>query len=329
MVKLTDVAQAAGVSVATVSRALNNNPRVDPELAARVHRAVEQLGYRRNGVARNLRRRHTQVWALIVTDVTNPFYTALARGVEDVASAAGYSVLLGNSDELPEKEARYLSVAEEERVAGVIIAPRDTRTDVSRLMASGIGVVAVDRRLPTEVDTVVAASLPGAARATEHLVEAGWRRPACVSGPSDAETAEHRVLGYQQALVERGLPALVERVPFHAADGRDAAGRLLDAADPPDAFFVANSVLALGVLAEIQARGLRLGADVGLITFDDAPWATLVSPPISVVTQPAYEIGSEAAQILADRLSGARTDTTPVLVEFDTELVIRPSSAGL
>lgn len=325
MVKLTDVARAAGVSVATVSRALNNNPRVDPELAERVHRAVTELGYRRNGVARNLRRRHTQVWALIVTDVTNPFYTAVARGVEDVASAAGYSVLLGNSDELPEKEARYLSVAEEERVAGVIIAPRDVRTDVSRLLETGIGVVAVDRRLPAPVDTVLAASVPGAVRATEHLVEAGWRRPACVSGPSDAETAERRVAGYRQAVAEQGLPALIERVPFHVEDGRAATGRLLDADEPPDAFFVANSVLALGVLTEIQARGLHLGHDIGLITFDDAPWATLMSPPISVVAQPAYEIGAEAARILSARLDGAKTEE-PSIVEFDTELIIRESS---
>lgn len=325
MVKLTDVARAAGVSVATVSRALNDNPRVDPALAERVHRAVTELGYRRNGVARNLRRRHTQVWALIITDVTNPFYTAVARGVEDVASQAGYSVLLGNSDELPEKEARYLTVAEEERVAGVIIAPRDVRTDVSSLLETGIGVVAVDRRLPAPVDTVLATSVPGAVRATEHLLEAGWKRPACVSGPTDAETAEHRVQGYRKVVRRHRVPARVERVPFHVEDGRAATGRLLDADEPPDAFFVANSVLALGVLAEIQARGLRLGRDVGLITFDDAPWATLMQPPISVVAQPAYEMGAEAARILAARLAGTMTDE-PALVEFDTELIIRASS---
>lgn len=325
-VKLVDVAAEAGVSVATVSRVLNQNPQVDPELAERVRVAAGQLGYRPNAVARNLRRRHTLVWALVVTDVTNPFYTAVARGVEDVASAAGYSVLLGNSDELPEKERRYLSVAAEERVAGVIIGPCDDDSAVAPLLASSIPVVAVDRRLRTTVDTVLAHSLNGAARATEHLIDEGWQRPACVSGPTDVETAEDRVNGYQRITGRHGLPALVERVSFHVEGGREGAARLLDRTDPPDAFLVANSVLALGVLAELQHRGKRVGADVGLITFDDAPWTSLTTPPTSVVKQPAYQIGVEAGRTLVQRIEEGTTDTAPRMITFDTELIIRESS---
>lgn len=325
-VKLVDVAAQAGVSVATVSRVLNGNPQVDPELAERVRAAAGSLGYRPNAVARNLRRRHTLVWALVVTDVTNPFYTAVARGVEDVASAAGYSVLLGNSDELPEKEARYLGVAAEERVAGVIIGPCDDDSPVAPLLASSIPVVAVDRRLRTGVDTVLAHSLDGAARATQHLIDEGWQRPACVSGPTDVETAEHRVAGYRRVIERHGLPDLVERVPFQVEGGREGAGRLLDRSDPPDSFLVANSVLALGVLAELQHRSHRLGSDIGLITFDDAPWTSLTTPPTSVVTQPAYQIGVEAGRTLVQRIEEADVSTNPRMITFDTELIIRESS---
>ena len=147
VVKIVDVAEAAQVSVATVSRALNHSSRVDPVLAARVRATAERLGYRPNAVARNLRRQGTQVWALIITDINNPFYTAVARGVEDQASESGFSVLLCNSDEDQGKEDRYLEVAEQERVAGVIMAPRASDSDVSGAVGSKIPLVAVDRQL--------------------------------------------------------------------------------------------------------------------------------------------------------------------------------------
>src|SRR3954447_15148207 len=167
MVKIVDVAEAAQVSVATVSRALNNSARVDPVLAARVRAAAERLGYRPNAVARNLRRQGTQVWALIITDINNPFYTAVARGVEDLAQEAGFSVLLCNTDEDQAKEDRYLQVAAQERVAGVILAPRSEASDTSILEAGGIPLVVVDRRLNRPSDFITAASFEGAVMATE------------------------------------------------------------------------------------------------------------------------------------------------------------------
>lgn len=324
MVKLTDVARAADVSVATVSRALNNNRSVDPVLAERVREAALSLGYRPNAVARNLRRRHTQVWALVITDISNPFYTAVARGVEDVASKEGFSVLFCNSDEDLVKEADYLVVAEEERVAGVILSPRSDTTDVSRLTAVGIPVVVVDRSLRQPVDTVLAHSEHGAANATEHLLAQGWRRPACITGPEDTETAAQRAVGYRKVVEAHGLPALVQHAPFLAPGGREATADLLDSDDPPDSLFVANSVLALGVLVELQRRRLKLGRDIGLITFDDAPWTPLIDPPVSVIAQPAYRIGTEAARMLVSRIRGEAPDE-PISVVFETELIVRGS----
>ncbi|MVA77104.1 LacI family DNA-binding transcriptional regulator [Auraticoccus sp. F435] len=325
MVRLVDVARAAGVSVATVSRTLNGNARVDPELAARVHAAVAELDYRPNLVARNLRRRATQAWALVVTDVTNPFCTAVARGVEDVANAAGYSVFLCNSDEDPGKEQRYLAVAEAERVAGLIITPASPASDVGRLLGAGIPVVALDRHLPQPVATVVADSAAGAATATEHLLAHGWRRPACVTGPAGAETADQRAAAFRAVVRRCGLAELVEHVPYHAAGGAAAAARLLDLPQPPDCLFVANSALAIGVLEELRRRGLRLGADLGLVTFDDAPWAPLMDPPITVVAQPAYEMGGRAAELLLAALGSPAEPATRGTAVFEPRLVERGS----
>ena len=324
MVKIVDVAEAAKVSVATVSRALNNNDKVDPELARRVKEAAERLGYRPNAVARNLRRQGTQVWALIITDINNPFYTAVARGVEDVAQESGFSVLLCNSDEDLDKEAKYLVVAEQERAAGVILAPRATNSDVSRLLASKMPLVAVDRSLDRPVDTVMAHSRDGARVATEHLLSRGWKRPACITGPADAETAEERHLGYRDAVEKAGLPQIVRHVPFHTEGGIEAVADLFDVDEPPDALFIANSVLALGVLRALKDRGIKIGWDVGLVTFDDAPWTSLIEPSITVMAQPAYEIGAEAARMLVKRIRKEAPDE-PQNVIFQTELIIRES----
>lgn len=326
MVKIVDVAAEAGTSVATVSRALNNNDRVDPELVRRVLAAAKKLGYRPNAVARNLRRQRTSLWLLIISDIENAFFTSVARGVEDVAQRNGFSVVLCNADEDVHKEARYLDLAAAEQAAGVILSPHSAHADVSRLSRDAIPVVAIDRSLAVPVDSVYTDSREGARVATAHLIAEGWRRPACITGPKSAETAELRRLGYIDALTGAGIRTRrVVHQPFQMDGGRAAAAQLLDRATPPDAFFVANAALALGVLHELRARGLRPGVDVGLVCFDDAPWAPLVDPPISVVVQPAYQVGARAAELLVQRIGGAAKGAPRTLV-LPTELVVRASS---
>lgn len=313
MATISDVATRAGVSTATVSRALGGKTTVDPDLAARVRRAAHELGYRPNALARNLRRRETRVIALIVSDIENPFFTAVARGVEDVARAAGFSVVLCNSDEDEDKQAQYVDVAVQERMAGVVISPTAHGT-VAPLLEQGIPVVAVDRPpagpgrhdspMGDEIDTVLVDNRAAAREATEHLVAAGYRRIACISGPAGIATADDRVAGYRDAL--GGDAALVRRVPFHAGPARAAALELLDAPDRPDALLLGNSSMAIGALAALWQLGLRAGRAVGVVTFDDAAWATLVEPPLTVVAQPAREIGAVAARSLLARL-GDRT----------------------
>lgn len=329
MVKISDVAREAGVSPATVSRALNKKPTVRSDYVERVEAAAVKLGYRINGVARNLRRRTTDVLALIIADVGNPFFTAITRGVEDVARKNGYSVLLCNSDEDPVKEAEYLGVAEQEQVAGVILSPHAAGADVARLRDAAIPLVVVDRPLAFATDTVTVHSREGAHAATCHLIEAGWQRPACLTGPSEATTAQERLEGYLDAMREHARADVMYRfASFLQHSGQAAAAELLDLDNPPDALFVANAEMALGVLAEIERRGLRVGRDIGLIMFDDAPWAPFTSPPMSVISQPAYEIGSLAAELLMDHLKG-RAPAEPRHITLPTSLIVRQSSRHL
>lgn len=329
MPKMKDVAALAGVSPATVSRVLNGVTNVDEALAERVRDAALRLDYRANGVARSLRLQRTDVWALIISDIENPFFTAVARGVEDIAQREGLSVVLCNTDGNPEKEARYLDVAEREQVSGVVMSPNRSGSDISRLMAASIPVVAVDRHLDEPVDTVVVDSARGAQDATRHLFEQGWERPACVTGPSATETAEQRLEGYRRAWTDakrKPLTSLVRHTDYNAETSRSAVASLLRLAKPPDSFFVANSLMALGALEEFRERGIVPGRDVGLIAFDDAPWARFVDPPMSVVAQPAYDIGSRAGQLLLERV-GARGGRRPAqTVVLETSLVIRASS---
>jgi len=326
MVKLVDVAREAGTSVATVSRALNGNDRVDPELAARVRAAAAKLGYRPNNVARNLRRQSTKLWLLIISDIEIAFFTSVARGVEDAARNHGFSVVLCNADEDDHKEASYVDLAVAEQAAGVIISPHSDHTHLERLTAAGIPVVLIDRPLDQPVDSVTADSRGGAQAATEHLLAQGWRRPACVTGPQSAYTAMQRRLGYEDALRGASIrPVRAVHRPFTIDGGRDATASLLDRGRPPDSLFVANAALTLGVLQELRTRSLRPGRDVGLVCFDDAPWAPFIDPPISVVSQPAYRMGAQAAALLVERISDGGGQP-PRRVVLGTDLIVRLSS---
>ncbi len=327
MTTIQEVARHAGVSTATVSRVLNNHGSVNPDLVRRVRAAVDELAYQRNAVARNLRRSQTSLWAVIVSDVGNPFFTAMVRGVEDVAQQRGCSVVLCNSDESPAKEADYIAVAAAERMAGVVISAASTSTDVTPLLDLGIPVVAVDRRLGgAAVDTVLVDNRGAAEEATGHLVDMGYQRIACVTGPSQAMTASERLKGYQRALRRRGrdvLPELIRHADFRERGGYDAMKSLL-ADSAPDAVFVANNLMTVGVLKYIVQHGIRVPGDMGVVGFDEIPWADLIRPPVSTVAQPTYDMGRIAGQLLAAH--SAAPNKEPETVVLRTSLNVRASS---
>jgi LacI family transcriptional regulator len=329
--KIGDVAQRAGVSPATVSRVLNGSGAVSAERAARVRQAARDLGYTPSGPARALRQQRARVWAAIIADIENPFFTAMVRGMEDVARVEGHRLVLCNSDEDLEKEASYLDIAVAEQMAGVAIAvasDKDSRLDV--LLERGIPVVAVDRRPKRhedEVDSVMVDNVLGARQATEHLLAAGARRIACITGPARASTASERATGYQRALKAAGRPVdpdLLRRADFREEGAYAAARTLLATRRRPDAMFVANNLMTLGALRAIREAGLRVPEDVLLVGFDDAPWTALMSPSLTVVAQPTYDLGHHAARLLAT----ASTDLPARHVVLSPTLVVRQSTGG-
>ena len=327
MTTISDVARHAGVSPATVSRVLNGSSPVSDDRADRVRQAAADLGYQPSGPARALRRQRTTVWAAIVADVQNPFFTTMIRGVEDVAQAADHRLVLCNSDEDPAKESAYVDVAIADRVAGVIIAVSSaSRASLERLQRAGVPVVAVDRRPKGDgIDSVVVDGRAGARQAVEHLLDGGAQRVGIVTGPRRVSTAESRLSGYRAALKARGIevdPALVRHSDFREEGGRAATLALLDGDDPPDALFVANNLMTLGALRALRERGRRVPRDVAIVGFDDAPWTTLITPALTVVAQPTYELGRQAAELLIT----AGPDRSPRHLVLRPELVVRGSS---
>lgn len=329
MPTIHDVAIRAGVSAATVSRVLNDNGAVSEDLARRVRAAIEELDYRPNGVARNLRRRASSVWGLIISDIGNPFFTALVRGVEDAAHEAGYSLVLCNSDDELGKEQRYVQIALAEQMAGVIVTPSsEADTDLTPLIRRGVPVVAVDRRLHRhDVDTVVGDNVRGARLATEHLLASGARRIACITGPVQTTTAQERLQGYSQALAAAGLDVdrtLVREENFREDGGYHGAESLLGLPVRPDALFVANNLMTVGAIEALTDAGVDVPGDLLVVGFDDIPWARLTRPQLTTIAQPTYEMGQYAGRMLAERLAGS-TERVRTVVLSPT-LQVRESS---
>jgi LacI family transcriptional regulator len=328
-ITIDDVARAAQVSTATVSRVLNGTRDVSTDRAARVRTAVAELGYQPFGPARALRRQATDVWAVIVADIENPFFTSIVRGIEDGGREHGFRVMLCNSDEDVRKEADYVDVAIAERMTGVVIAVASTRTSrIEPLLDAGIAVVAVDRRPGGhKVDCVLVDNDRGAAEATAHLIAAGSMRIACITGPQRLSTANERLAGYRRALREAGRdidPSLVIRQDFREPGGYAAMRDLLDLAEPPDGVLVTNNLMTLGALEALRERRVRVPGDMRIVGFDDAPWAKLLQPSLTVVAQPTYEIGRRSAELLL----AARTvpKPSPREVLLHPQLIVREST---
>jgi LacI family transcriptional regulator len=331
VVTIQDVARAAGVSPATVSRVFNGG-NVTPARVQSVQQAAAALGFAPNRLARSLRKQRSSVIALIIPDIENPFFTSLARGVEDAAQRTSLSVVLCNSDEDTDKERRYLEVALGEQMAGVIVAAASQdETDLGPLIARGVPVVAVDRRpRDAEVDAVRLDDRHGGEAATRHLVRAGYRRIACITGPQGASTSEERLAGHRAALRSaRGPQAVddtyVRHADFRVEGGRAAMRELLSLPEPPDAVFVANNLMTIGVLDALREAG-RTPPATGVLSFGDVPWASLVRPSLSAVELPAYELGRTAADLLLQRIEGGEAPLQTVVLR--TTLQVRESTGG-
>ncbi|MCL4516385.1 MAG: LacI family transcriptional regulator [Firmicutes bacterium] len=313
MLTIRDIAREAGVSTATVSRVLNDLQSVTEETRRKVLETVNRLGYRPNGLARSLSTKRTGTMGLIISDITNPFFPEIARGVEDVLNAYGYNVILCNTDGHAEKEAAYIRLLVEKRVDGIIFASvRTDKSDLSDLDANGIPWVLAGRTLPgIDRDCVVVDNILGAYQATQHLLQLGHRRIGYVSGPFHVSVNMERLEGFRQATSGYGLNASelpIVEADFKQAGGYAAALRLLGPQSDLTALFVANDLMAIGVLEAAHDLAIQVPEDLAVVGFDDIPLAALHTIQLTTVAQPKYEIGAVAARMLLDKIDRVNTD---------------------
>lgn len=327
MVKIKDVADAAGVSTATVSRVLANKPYVSKKVQKRVLEVVQTLGYRPNRVARNLRARQSSIIALIVSDIQNPFFQMVSRAVEDTAYEQGFSVMLCNNDENPDKEKMYLNLMHDENVAGIIFSPtRQTADNFKQINELNTPMVVIDRRVKSvSVDNIMIDNIESAHEIVSHLIEHGYRRIGAVFGIGST-TGRERYKGYATALKDHSIepkPELAKYVNARESDGYATVARMLKLNPPPDAIFTSNGLLAAGALRAILDSKRAIPDEIAFASFDDTPWSRLVVPAITVIEQPTYEIGQLATELLLKRLKDP--DRSSRTITLKGKLVLRQS----
>jgi LacI family transcriptional regulator len=330
-VTIHSVAKEAGVSASTVSRVLTGNGAVREDLRAVVLKAVEKLSYRPNQVARSLKVRETRTLGLLINDILNPFYSSVAKGVEDRARMAGYSVIFSNTSEDSQLERNTLSMLHDKAVDGIIFAPIDMNNFglLENLLAMGMNLVQIDRQLPQlRTSVVLLDNQTGAYQATRHLLERGHTRIGLVNHVPGRATLVEREQGYCQALQAAGLAinkANICHVEFDMSNLGERVKRLLSAQNAPSALLVTNNRLAIGVLNTLKELQLNIPNDVALVVFDDLELFELHTPSITAVAQPAYAMGYKAAELLLEQLTNDSTTPTQVIT-FHPELIVRESS---
>jgi LacI family transcriptional regulator len=330
-VTIKEVARRAGVSPGTISNVLNRPERVAPETRRRVEEAIRELGFVRHGSASTLRAGHSRTIGLSVIDIGNPFFTDVAAGVEDSASALGYAVILGNSAGSRAKEERNLTVLAEQRVRGVLITPSDEDpARLDRLRARGIRVVLVDHPAHRPDQCSVSVNdVAGGRMAVEHLLDVGARRLGYVTGPKTIRQCIDRRQGADQALAHARLdPATMTELELPAMTaraGQQAAERLLASGELPEAVFCANDLIAVGLLRGLLQAGVRVPGDMALIGYDDIEFAAASTVSLSSIRQPTYRLGQIATELLLDECDNPETHAHQQIM-FQPELVVREST---
>jgi len=324
-----EVAKLAGVSTATVSRVLSGSGGVRKDLIRRVENAAQKLDYRPNPAARNLRIRSTRTVGMVFPDIQNPFYASVISGAEDVLQTAGYSLLLANYGENPQNEETQLATLRAEHVAGILFAASSRPADgYTAVMSAGIALVAVSR-IPDglSVDLATVSNQAGARQAVEHLIRLGHQRIGLIDGPVSLSTTRERQAGYAQALRAAGLGVprdlVVNASFFDRRAGFDATSKLLDSPKRPTALLAVSNNMVLGAIEAIRARALEVAKDVAVVGFGDTPSAEFLQPPLTVVSQPALEIGATGARLLLERLQDPNRSRRSIVL--DTELIVRES----
>lgn len=331
MSTIADVAKLAGVSTMTVSRVINNSGYTSQETRERVEKAIQELGYIPNSLARSLRYKRTRTIGLILTDITNPFFTTLARGVEDAASEHGFSVIFCNTDESSEKEGSYVNILTQKQVDGLLLVPTAGSAESIELFENrGLPFVLLDRRVPgAEVDVVRSDSEQGAYELVNYLLSIGHQRIAALGGSLEITSSTDRIEGYHRAMEEANLKHETFRTYFSSYSiegGYQACKKALSVAPRPTALFAANNFVAVGALRALHEVGLRVPADMSLVAFDDLPAMVGLEPFLTIIEQSAYEMGRRGTQLLLERLDGGGSHESQEIL-LPTQLIIRRSTA--
>jgi LacI family transcriptional regulator len=309
MSTIREVARRAGVAPITVSRVINHSGYVHQETRKRVEAAITELGYVPNTLARSLRSKRTHTLGLVLTDITNPFWTTVARGVEDTASQAGFNVIFCNTDESEAKQEQYLQILLQKQVDGLLLVPAGAAPrQVTWVQGQGAPLVVLDRRVPgVQVDTVRGDSEGGAFELVQLLLSLGHRQIAMLSGPQEVSTAEDRVAGYRRALSEAGQAPDQQQVyygRYTRESGAEMARQALAASPRPTALFAGNNFIADGAMEALREARLSVPEEMAMVVFDHMPLAWSCGAFIATAEQPAYEMGTRATELLLSRLKG-------------------------
>ncbi len=328
-----DVARRAGVSVGTVSNVLNRPDMVAPATAERVRAAIEELAFVPNGSARRLRAGTLTTVGLVVLDIRNPFFTDMARGVEDRLAQVDHTLMLASSDDDPAREARYLRLFEEHGVSGMLVVPvADDLAPVHALVSRGMNVVLLDAASPSQdLSSVAVDDEAGGRQAGAHLLALGHRRITMLNGPHSIRQCRDRLAGLRAAVVDAGLDPdeVVTEVPLprlNAGAGAEAMEPLLTGADAPRALFAVNDLVAVGVQRQVRRLRPDLLGHVAIVGYDDIEIAAELAWPLTSVRQPTYEVGYQAAELLLER--DAEGQPVHRQLVFQPELVVRATSVA-
>jgi LacI family transcriptional regulator len=319
MATIYEVAKLAGVSPAAVSRVMNGGA-ASAKMREKVRAAAKKLAFKPNRTARSLRKQSSEVIALVIPDIENPFFTSLARGVEDRAQKSGLSVVLCNTDDDPGKETHYLEIALAENMAGVILAPSPQHGDLRPLIERGCPVVAVDRRTEFNIDAVLIDNRAAGIVATTALFNAGHKRIACIAGPPLPEAPDERAAGWREIVRQRGGPnypkSYLRQANYRVDGGRSAMTALLALSEPPDAVVATNNLMGVGALQILTEAGLA-PPRIGMAVIGDLPFPTFPVAAITQVLLPARQLGVAAADLLIDRINGDDRPARTIMLRND------------
>jgi LacI family transcriptional regulator len=332
LVTIYDIAKKANVSAMTVSKVINNTGKISDKTRAKVKQIMEEMNYVPNSMARGLVTQETKILSLLIPDITNPFFTTVARGAEDAAMRLGYKLLFGNSDESLAKEKEYVDMVLSTRVDGVLFsaASDESGPHLQTLRRHGIPFVLLDREVPgVESDTVSGDNKEGARKLVEHLIALGHRRIALVNGSLAVSTARERLAGYKDALKLNDIPLdenLVLEMNYKYFGDGEALDKLLRLDSPPTAVFAGNNFIALGLIRKLRERGIRVPEDMSVVCFDELD-VSVLDPFFTVVSQPAYQFGEMGVRLLVERIKGTTTPEWKKIM-LPSELIVRSSSAA-